>query len=116
MNFHEVSPTNPMKAINKFLVRPRIASVDQFQGREKDLIISGGLNVYPAEIEMELDAINGVAEAAVIGAPHADFGEAVIAAVRDVVTAVRGGGSVRSDAAGTERAGEKVDAPAEGPR
>ena len=50
-------------------------------GREKDLIISGGLNVYPAEVEMEVDAIPGVAEAAVIGVPHTDFGEAVVAVV-----------------------------------
>ncbi|MCW5745573.1 MAG: malonyl-CoA synthase, partial [Alphaproteobacteria bacterium] len=46
-------------------------------GRGKDLIISGGLNVYPKEIETEIDALPGVAEAAVIGVPHPDFGEAV---------------------------------------
>ena len=50
-------------------------------GREKDLIISGGLNVYPAEIEGALDAIDGVTESAVIGLPHSDFGEAVTAVV-----------------------------------
>lgn len=50
-------------------------------GREKDLIISGGLNVYPAEIEGALDAIDGVTESAVIGLPHPDFGEAVTAVV-----------------------------------
>ena len=48
-------------------------------GREKDLIISGGLNVYPAEVEGAIDRIEGVAECAVIGVPHADFGEAVVA-------------------------------------
>lgn len=48
-------------------------------GREKDLIITGGLNVYPAEIEGFLDALPGVRESAVIGLPHADFGEAVTA-------------------------------------
>jgi malonyl-CoA/methylmalonyl-CoA synthetase len=48
-------------------------------GREKDLIISGGLNVYPKEIEEELNAMPGVAEAAVVGVPHPDFGESVIA-------------------------------------
>ena len=48
-------------------------------GREKDLIISGGLNVYPAEIEALLDALPGVRESAVIGLPHPDFGEAVTA-------------------------------------
>lgn len=50
-------------------------------GRSKDLIISGGYNVYPKEIESEIDAIDGVAESAVIGLPHADFGEAVNAVV-----------------------------------
>lgn len=48
-------------------------------GRGKDLIISGGLNVYPKEIETEIDALPGIAEAAVIGVPHPDFGEAVVA-------------------------------------
>ena len=50
-------------------------------GRSKDMIISGGLNVYPKEIETELDALPGVAESAVFGVPHPDFGEAVLAAV-----------------------------------
>ncbi len=50
-------------------------------GRSKDLIISGGYNVYPAEIEGYLNDIPGVAESAVIGLPHADFGEAVVAVV-----------------------------------
>jgi malonyl-CoA/methylmalonyl-CoA synthetase len=50
-------------------------------GRSKDLIISGGLNVYPAEIEDVLDAQPGVAGSAVIGVPHPDFGEAVVAVV-----------------------------------
>ncbi len=44
-------------------------------GRSKDLIISGGLNVYPAEIEDALNNLPGVAESAVVGVPHADFGE-----------------------------------------
>ena len=44
-------------------------------GRSKDLIISGGLNVYPAEIEDALNNLSGVAESAVVGLPHADFGE-----------------------------------------
>ena len=48
-------------------------------GRGKDLIISGGLNIYPKEIETELDALPGVAESAVIGLPDADFGEQVVA-------------------------------------
>jgi malonyl-CoA/methylmalonyl-CoA synthetase len=50
-------------------------------GRSKDLIISGGVNVYPKEIESILDAIDGVAESAVIGVPHPDFGEAVTAVI-----------------------------------
>ena len=50
-------------------------------GRAKDLIICGGLNVYPKEIELVLDALPGVVESAVIGAPHHDFGEAVVAVV-----------------------------------
>ena len=49
-------------------------------GRAKDLIISGGFNVYPTEIEERIEAIPGIAEAAVIGVPHPDFGEAVVAA------------------------------------
>ena len=48
-------------------------------GRGKDLVISGGFNVYPKEIESEIDAMPGVAESAVIGVPHADFGEGVTA-------------------------------------
>ena len=50
-------------------------------GRSKDLIISGGYNVYPAEIEGYINEMPGVAESAVIGVPHADFGEAVVAVV-----------------------------------
>jgi malonyl-CoA/methylmalonyl-CoA synthetase len=50
-------------------------------GRIKDLVISGGYNVYPKEVESELDAVPGVAESAVFGVPHPDFGEAVTAAV-----------------------------------
>jgi len=48
-------------------------------GRGKDLIITGGLNVYPSEVESLLDAIFGVEEAAVVGLPHEDFGEGVTA-------------------------------------
>jgi len=53
----------------------------QIVGRGKDLIISGGLNVYPKEVEGEIDALPGVVESAVIGVPDADFGEAVVAVV-----------------------------------
>lgn len=50
-------------------------------GRGKDLIISGGLNVYPREIETCLDQLPGIRESAVIGVPHPDYGEAVVAVV-----------------------------------
>lgn len=51
-------------------------------GRAKDLIISGGFNVYPKEVELCIDRIDGVVESAVIGVPHPDFGEAVLAVVK----------------------------------
>ena len=58
-------------------------------GRGKDLIISGGFNVYPKEVETEIDAIPGVLESAVIGIPDADFGEAVTAvAIRQADAAI----------------------------
>jgi malonyl-CoA/methylmalonyl-CoA synthetase len=50
-------------------------------GRAKDLIIAGGLNIYPKEIELAVDAVPGVGESAVIGVPHPDLGEAVVAVV-----------------------------------
>jgi len=50
-------------------------------GRAKDLVICGGYNVYPKEVETVIDAIGGVAESAVVGVPHPDFGEAVVAIV-----------------------------------
>lgn len=56
-------------------------------GRAKDLIITGGFNVYPSEVESELNALPGVDESAVVGVPHPDFGEGIIA----VVTAQVGG-------------------------
>ena len=72
-------------------------------GRGKDLVISGGFNVYPKEIESEIDAMPGVIESAVIGVPHADFGEGVTAVVvcnkgADVTEA--GGGNTRRYFAG----------------
>lgn len=51
----------------------------RISGRAKDLIISGGYNVYPKEVELALDAMVGIEESAVIGVPHPDFGEAVVA-------------------------------------
>ena len=56
-------------------------------GRAKDLIISGGFNVYPKEIEEIIDDLPDVVESAVIGVPHPDFGEAVVAVVVGNVTA-----------------------------
>jgi malonyl-CoA/methylmalonyl-CoA synthetase len=50
-------------------------------GRDKDLVITGGFNVYPKEVEAEIDALPGVVESAVIGVPHPDFGEGVTAIV-----------------------------------
>ena len=57
------------------------AGVVRIVGRAKDLIISGGYNVYPKEVEIVIDAIAGVDESAVIGVPHPDFGEGVVAVV-----------------------------------
>ncbi|MCK9514409.1 MAG: acyl-CoA synthetase [Pigmentiphaga sp.] len=51
-------------------------------GRKKDLIISGGYNVYPREVEIQIEAQGGVSEAVVFGVPHPDFGEGVMAAVK----------------------------------
>ncbi|WP_326523002.1 AMP-binding protein [Sphingomonas sp.] len=72
-----------------FFVTGDIATIDatgvvRIVGRDKDMIISGGLNVYPKEIEERIDAIDGVVESAVVGVPHADFGEAVVAVVHAV--------------------------------
>lgn len=50
-------------------------------GRSKDMIITGGLNVYPREVEQVIDQINGITESAVVGIPHSDFGEGVVAVV-----------------------------------
>ncbi len=53
----------------------------QIIGRNNDMIISGGMNVYPKEVETVIDSLDGVAESAVIGLPHSDFGEAVTAII-----------------------------------
>jgi malonyl-CoA/methylmalonyl-CoA synthetase len=76
-------------------------------GRAKDLVISGGLNVYPKEVESLIDGLPGVVESAVVGLPHPDFGEAVAAVV------VRQPGAAITEidiiaAARTELAGFKV--------
>ncbi|MGF1628211.1 MAG: malonyl-CoA synthase [Kiloniellaceae bacterium] len=70
-----------------FFVTGDVAMIDargyiHIVGRAKDLIISGGFNVYPKEIELCIDQIEGVQESAVIGVPHPDFGEAVVAVVK----------------------------------
>lgn len=69
-----------------FFITGDIARIDDegyitIVGRAKDLVISGGYNVYPKEVETEIDALDGVIESAVIGTPHPDFGEAVVAVV-----------------------------------
>src|SRR5271156_5575043 len=69
-----------------YFITGDIARVDRdgyihIVGRAKDLVISGGFNVYPKEVESEIDAIEGVLESAVFGVAHADFGEGVTAAV-----------------------------------
>ncbi|WP_137391575.1 malonate--CoA ligase [Rhodoligotrophos defluvii] len=69
-----------------FFITGDLATMDEqgrvtIVGRGKDLIISGGFNVYPKEVETELDQLTGIEESAVIGVPHPDFGEAVVAVV-----------------------------------
>ncbi|MBN9070154.1 MAG: malonyl-CoA synthase [Rhizobiales bacterium] len=69
-----------------FFITGDLGSFDEagylsISGRGKDLIITGGFNVYPKEVEAEIDLIEGVAESAVIGLPHKDFGEGVTAVV-----------------------------------
>ncbi|PYF02350.1 malonyl-CoA/methylmalonyl-CoA synthetase [Rhodopseudomonas faecalis] len=77
-----------------FFITGDLGKIDQdgyvyIVGRGKDLVITGGFNVYPKEVETEIDAIPGVVESAVIGVPHADFGEGVTAVVvRDKGAAV----------------------------
>ncbi len=71
---------------NGFFITGDLGRIDEdgyvhIVGRAKDLIISGGFNVYPKEIEAEIDDMDGVDESAVFGVPHPDFGEGVVAAV-----------------------------------
>ncbi|WP_295042269.1 malonyl-CoA synthase [uncultured Paracoccus sp.] len=71
---------------NGFFITGDLGKIDDrgyvhIVGRGKDLIITGGYNVYPKEIETEIDALPGVVESAVIGLPHRDFGEGVTAVV-----------------------------------
>jgi malonyl-CoA/methylmalonyl-CoA synthetase len=71
-------------------------------GRSKDLIISGGYNIYPKEVESTIDAMPGVFESAVIGLPHPDFGESVAAII------VRDAGSAVDEAAVAAWVGERL--------
>ena len=69
-----------------FFITGDMAKVDDngyvtIVGRDKDLIISGGLNIYPKEVETKIDELTSIEESAVFAAPHKDFGEAVVAAV-----------------------------------
>lgn len=85
-----------------FFVTGDLGSLDaagylRIMGREKDLVITGGLNVYPAEVEAALDALPGVAASAVIGLPHPDFGEAVVACVTPRPGAAPDEAAIRAD-------------------
>lgn len=82
------APGETAKAINSrgWVATGDLAVLDDegrvtLKGRSKDLVISGGLNVHPLPVEMVLNSLPGVVESAVFGAPHPDFGEAVVAAV-----------------------------------
>lgn len=71
---------------NGFFLTGDLAKIDEdgyvhIVGRSKDLIITGGYNVYPKEIELLIDDLDGVEESAVVGIPDADFGEAIVAVV-----------------------------------
>jgi malonyl-CoA/methylmalonyl-CoA synthetase len=86
------------KRADGYFITGDVGSFDErgylfISGRQKDLIISGGLNVYPAEVEALIDEMAGVAECAVIGVPHPDLGEGVVA-----VIAARAPGSVEAQA------------------
>ena len=70
--------------IDGFFITGDVGSLDDdgrltLAGRSKDLIIAGGYNIYPKEIEQVLDAVPGIVESAIIGAPHGDMGESVVA-------------------------------------
>ena len=77
-------PVSPVASTRDNLIRGQLVGLklpSVIVGRAKDLIITGGLNVYPKEIEERIDALAGVVESAVIGVPDADFGEAVAAVI-----------------------------------
>jgi len=82
---------------DRFFITGDLGQVDargyvSIVGRGKDMIITGGLNVYPIEVEEQIDQLPGVVESAVVGLPHPDFGEAVTAVV------ATGGGPAPSEA------------------
>ncbi len=88
-------------------------------GRSKDLIISGGYNVYPAEIEGFINDMPGVAESAVVGVPHPDFGEAVVAVVVAKAGALLSGADIAAQLKGqiaNFKVPKRVDVVAELPR
>ena len=76
---HPISSPDNSRAADGWFISGDIATQDEagyirIVGRSKDLIISGGYNVYPKEVEMVIDAIDGVEQGSVIGVPHPDFG------------------------------------------
>jgi malonyl-CoA/methylmalonyl-CoA synthetase len=84
--WHQPEKTRADFRADGFFITGDLGRIDErgylwIVGRAKDLVISGGYNVYPREVEEAIDAIAGVEEAAVIGLPHADFGEGVTAVV-----------------------------------
>ena len=84
-------------------------------GREKDMLISGGYNVYPKEVEVLLDEMPGVLESAVIGVPHPDFGEGVVAVVvprGDAVTVDEVAAALKGRIARFKQPKEVVNVPA----
>ena len=69
-----------------FFITGDLAKIDErgyvhIVGRAKDLIISGGYNIYPKEVELLLDEQEGILESAVVGVPHPDFGEGVVGVI-----------------------------------
>ena len=78
--------TNDSFRKDGFFITGDMAKIDHkgyvtIVGRDKDLIITGGLNVYPKEVETVIDQIETILESAVFASPHKDFGEAVVAAI-----------------------------------
>jgi malonyl-CoA/methylmalonyl-CoA synthetase len=78
--------TNDSFRKDGFFITGDMAKIDHkgyvtIVGRDKDLIITGGLNVYPKEVESVIDQVESVLESAVFASPHKDFGEAVVAAI-----------------------------------